>query len=283
MKYSRELLFRPTRTPSVRLPFGARSTGYYVVGSDFDEDQAGREFVQFFWGIEGEGAFSTPEGEVVLGPRETFIYLAGDRHRIRSLSPLWRYRWMTLDQSVKEISGNKEGSNGTAGLVGEILVSFGLGRRLRSSGRCPEELFLQLAAEIRDLSPDGERRAAATAFRILSLAAACDTPDSTGSLVDDCLAILHAEIGNPRLGVEGMAGRLGVHRSVLSREFTAAVGVTPSSFITSLRMQRACSLLKESEESIFGIATRVGFSTANYFCKAFRKATGQSPGEFRDS
>ena len=48
-----------------------------------------------------------------------------------------------------------------------------------------------------------------------------------------------------------------------------------------VRIQRACELLKETDDSVETILEKVGFNNVNHFYKTFRKVTGQKPSEFR--
>ena len=58
-------------------------------------------------------------------------------------------------------------------------------------------------------------------------------------------------------------------------------GMSITQYITVMRVERAKSLLTETDNSIKDIADRVGISDYNYFCKLFKKMTGLTPGNFR--
>lgn len=46
-------------------------------------------------------------------------------------------------------------------------------------------------------------------------------------------------------------------------------------------MEKAAELLRGTQLSIREIAVKVGYAGGNYFCKAFRRTVGTSPGAFR--
>ena len=46
-------------------------------------------------------------------------------------------------------------------------------------------------------------------------------------------------------------------------------------------MRRAAKLLKTSRLSVIAVAMDCGFEDSNYFTRAFRKAMGVSPSEYR--
>ena len=49
----------------------------------------------------------------------------------------------------------------------------------------------------------------------------------------------------------------------------------------NIRIRRASALLRESTLPITEIALRCGFGDSNYFSRAFRKASGMTPSQFR--
>ncbi|MDW2879478.1 MULTISPECIES: response regulator transcription factor [Bacillaceae] len=72
-------------------------------------------------------------------------------------------------------------------------------------------------------------------------------------------------------------------REHISRKFKKETGVTLSRFVADLRIRQAKSWLIESEESIFSIATMLGYQDEKYFSKLFKKETGLTPFEYRTS
>ena len=70
--------------------------------------------------------------------------------------------------------------------------------------------------------------------------------------------------------------------STLSSEFNAEVGMSLSEYITSLRIQKAQKLLKETNVSVPEIAMQAGFASAKYFREIFKKQVGLSPSQYRD-
>ena len=82
-------------------------------------------------------------------------------------------------------------------------------------------------------------------------------------------------------GVEELSERLGVSKSHLVRTFTAAVGVPPGHYLTTVRVEAAMRLLLHREYTLDVIASLCGFSGANYLCRVFKKETGQSPAQWR--
>jgi AraC-like DNA-binding protein len=57
--------------------------------------------------------------------------------------------------------------------------------------------------------------------------------------------------------------------------------MTVSQYKLSLQLNEAKRLLVDTKYSIEKISSIVGFSSANYFCKSFRKNVGVSPLQYR--
>lgn len=83
------------------------------------------------------------------------------------------------------------------------------------------------------------------------------------------------------LSLDQLSDKLDVSKYHLIRIFTAAAGVTPSEYLTRIRIEKAIHLLRHTDWSVERIAVEVGYSGGSYFIKAFRKLTGLTPGSFR--
>jgi len=85
------------------------------------------------------------------------------------------------------------------------------------------------------------------------------------------------------LGVADLAHAAGMSRHHFARAFAQAEGVAPSAFLADLRMREAARLLRSSDLTVAAVGARCGFADPAYFCRAFRRLVGVSPGEFRSS
>jgi LacI family transcriptional regulator len=72
-------------------------------------------------------------------------------------------------------------------------------------------------------------------------------------------------------------------RSTFYKQFRETTGTTPGKELRESRIVAACRMLENSTATISRISEQCGFSSANYFAQVFRRHTGQSPGEYRDS
>ncbi|WUJ69904.1 AraC family transcriptional regulator [Kribbella soli] len=86
---------------------------------------------------------------------------------------------------------------------------------------------------------------------------------------------------NLRGGVPRLLELAGVSPAHLSRSMRTAYGVTPTAFVTDLRLEHAASLLAATNTSIAAIATRCGFTSQSYFTRTFTAAHELPPRDFR--
>jgi transcriptional regulator GlxA family with amidase domain len=107
-------------------------------------------------------------------------------------------------------------------------------------------------------------------------------PPHTSALVKRALAYLHQNFARPLARWE-IAEAVGVSEDYLSRVFSRELGLSPWDYLNRYRMQRAKELLRRTNDSIRSIAHQVGFKDQAYFSRVFRKQTGSSPNEFRET
>ena len=81
--------------------------------------------------------------------------------------------------------------------------------------------------------------------------------------------------------VSKLAELVGMTRLHFMRSFKQAVGVPPHQHVIARRIQRARELLVESDLPIAGVAAETGFGTSIQLARAFRRAIGMSPSEYR--
>ncbi len=74
-----------------------------------------------------------------------------------------------------------------------------------------------------------------------------------------------------------------LNRDYINREFKAATGYTLMEYIQYCRVCAAKRMLRETQDSISEICTKIGYDHPAYFAKIFKKRTGLSPLEYRNA
>lgn len=85
------------------------------------------------------------------------------------------------------------------------------------------------------------------------------------------------------LSLEKVSDLLGVNASYLSVLFKKYTGVNFVTYVTDLKINVAKQLLEDPLRSANEIAGMVGYESASYFTRAFKKRTGMTPTEYRQS
>jgi len=84
------------------------------------------------------------------------------------------------------------------------------------------------------------------------------------------------------LDVGRLADAAQLSRAHFVRRFTEEAGLPPSAYVFERRLRLIERLLVATDATVGSIAASAGFADGNYLAKAFRRAKGLSPGEFRE-
>jgi len=99
-------------------------------------------------------------------------------------------------------------------------------------------------------------------------------------LVGRALTLLHARPAQSWT-LEDLAAEAGASRSALAERFAHLTGYPPIQYLTQWRMQLAAKQLTDSNAKVAAVAGAVGYDSEAAFSRAFKKATGRSPSEWR--
>jgi AraC-like DNA-binding protein len=88
---------------------------------------------------------------------------------------------------------------------------------------------------------------------------------------------------NQELTLDELAQCASLTPTHLCHVFRREIGLTPFQYLRSYRLHRAQQLLSQTDIRVGEIAARTGFDDRFYFSRAFRRATGMSPSEYRQA
>ncbi|MEV7726011.1 GlxA family transcriptional regulator [Streptomyces sp. NPDC087917] len=83
------------------------------------------------------------------------------------------------------------------------------------------------------------------------------------------------------LGVEALAARAGLSPRHFARAFQAETGVTPGRYVERVRVEHARRLLEDGAQGVAQVSRACGYGTPEALRRAFARALGQSPAEYR--
>lgn len=83
------------------------------------------------------------------------------------------------------------------------------------------------------------------------------------------------------LGVDDLARAAGLSRAHFSREFRRAFGESPHAYLLTRRLERAATLLRNTDRSVIEICLAVGLQSVGSFTTSFTRTYGMSPIAYR--
>jgi AraC-like DNA-binding protein len=99
-------------------------------------------------------------------------------------------------------------------------------------------------------------------------------------IVGTALSVIHADPGRAWT-LDTLAGTTAAGRATLTRRFAALTGRSPMAYLTAWRMSLAARSLRDGDATVRQIAQEVGYDSEFAFARAFKRATGTAPGQYR--
>ncbi len=106
--------------------------------------------------------------------------------------------------------------------------------------------------------------------------------NSKENIMDDILTYIASNC-HEKLTTSTLANRFYLSEHYFCSFFKQHTGMTPVEYINKFRIEKACTLLKNTRQSITDIALAVGFYDSNYFSRIFKKHIGATPREYKKS
>lgn len=102
------------------------------------------------------------------------------------------------------------------------------------------------------------------------------------SLCESAIAYIRQNYSNSNLNLNAIAEHVQITPTYLSTLFKKYRNQNINNYITDVRIEAACLLLKNTSESLKTISIQVGYSNQYYFSSVFKKKMGMTPGMYRD-
>ena len=107
-----------------------------------------------------------------------------------------------------------------------------------------------------------------------------EIPAATDDPIRKAIARISEDI-HKNITIGELSLHSGLSHAQFIRRFRRITGMTPSEYLALLRLQKAKSLLTDTDLLIREIAPACGFENENYFSNFFKKHTGTSPSAYR--
>jgi len=105
--------------------------------------------------------------------------------------------------------------------------------------------------------------------------------DSAWRTIEQAKDYITGNYGDSALSIDALCGHLHLSPSYFSTLFKRETGMSFTTYVTSVRMEAAANLLRQTDEKTYLIAERTGYLDPNYFSYVFRRHFGLSPSKFR--
>lgn len=274
---------------SAQLPFGSvgfhitsalplqtlRGIGmHHITSHDYHWDNRVRKnsYVLLQYTISGKGSFQTPDHTYPQQTGDLFlVQVPGDsQYSLPDNSEYWDVLYL-------------EFSSECLPLLYHIHQSCGPAFHLEASSTLPEQMKQLYADAISNqLASVFDNSKSAYAFLLDLADYALEHPALSSPRVTLAKNYLDSNYYTTDLNLDEVADAVGLSKYHLCREFNHLYGISPGKYLANLRLQKSCALLLQSRQhTIAEIASLVGFSNDNYFCKVFRKAFGTTPTQYR--
>ena len=87
---------------------------------------------------------------------------------------------------------------------------------------------------------------------------------------------------DPQMSLQYLADEYKTTPAYLGRIFKKETGSSFNDFLTGIRIEKACALLRRTDLRGTELSGMLGFSSYNYFYMVFRKKMGMNPMEYRE-
>lgn len=106
------------------------------------------------------------------------------------------------------------------------------------------------------------------------------SPAREARQIEDVARLMRQRLAED-MSVTDLARRMRLSADYFSRLFKQHTGSPPGAYLAGLRMQQAMQLLEHSELPVSQVANGAGYADPLYFSRAFRRAVGCSPLQYR--
>ena len=257
------------KIPDISLPFMPRSAGINRFShAGLQEDMDGIDAVELCSVARGMCEVEQQGVMVPLYAGQSLFKLPGEHRRKIVLSENGaEIYWTTFD-------GPR---------AADFMRSFGYPRGALSTGKCPAELYEEIARNLAAGTKAAFRRMIALYTELIVLLPGPEEEGEPSDLIfSECIRLIRTNFHDPEFNIDALASKMNLHRTTLLRLFRRRLNTSPLEYLTQYRIRYALDLLRTTLLPVTEIAASSGFRQCNYFCRLIRSHCGRTPQEFRN-
>lgn len=93
---------------------------------------------------------------------------------------------------------------------------------------------------------------------------------------------IQTHFSNENLSIKEIADSIHLTPAYICQVFKKETGKTVNQYVTEYRLEKAKEFLKDKQAKLVEVASKSGYSDANYFTRIFKKSFGFTPSEYRE-
>lgn len=145
-------------------------------------------------------------------------------------------------------------------------------------------MLLEYNRSVQEQTPLNEPLISGYLYHILFTMAHADNNYTSHSKNDERMTKIIQFINenyNHITDIEQIAEHFFISKYHLCRFFRKNLGISLITYLNTIKIREACSVIKNGCANMTEVAILCGFNSSSYFCKVFKKEKGISPTEFR--
>lgn len=105
---------------------------------------------------------------------------------------------------------------------------------------------------------------------------------SKGDIIQPAIDYIHKNYAEGTINVADLAQQCGISETYFRKLFLKSKGISPSKYVNDLRIKRAEELIQSDLYTVKEVSELVGYKDESYFSRAFKKALGSCPTEYKE-
>lgn len=255
-----------------RLPFYLTETGHFYAMKEYVVEREFHDSFMFIYTIRGRGRIITDNTELELGESRACVINCRKPHRYWSESDKWEFIWFHFN-------------GGGAEPLYEALYQSGIRSAPIDDSRGMERSLAGIMASVSGTDLMTGLNVSSEIHGILNLVFESLTAPSDNGFphhgdIVSAAEYIRSNFASP-IVIDDIAAEVHMSKYHFIRLFHRIMGISPYSYITVCRINRAKTLLHSTDRTVAEIGSECGFADTSNFINHFKKHTGQTPLKYR--